>query len=88
MGHGENVPSDWYSSRYRCRCDICGRSYHASDGGCDCAADLDDCACGRNEWGRKHLPFCSPDPESPIICEACGTEPGTEPEPEGVADDE
>ena len=57
--------------------------YHMSEGGCDCTADLDDCACGKNEWHRKRLLFCGADPEAPIVCEACGTEPGAEPEEEG-----
>jgi hypothetical protein len=77
MSHGENAPSDWYCSAHQRRCDLCGRSYHASEGGCDCTADLDDCACGRNEWERRDRGL---DMYTEIVCSRCGTEPGAEPE--------
>jgi len=80
VSHGENVPSDWYSSRYREHCELCGATYHASEGGCSCCDDLDDCACGKNEWARRVGVFLVDD-EAPIRCECCGTEPGTTPEP-------
>jgi hypothetical protein len=51
MSGGENVPDDWVC--YYTHCDLCGRRYHMSEGGCDCTVDLDDCACGRNEWERR-----------------------------------
>ena len=73
-----NLPDDWGCDYTHC--DLCGARYHMSECGCDCTADLDDCACGKNEWHRKRLPFCGVDPEAPIVCEACGTEPGAEPE--------
>jgi hypothetical protein len=78
MSHHENVPSDWYSNRYHWHCDLCGRTYHAADGRCSCFDDLDDCACGRNQWTRRTGVFIVDD-GAPIVCACCGTEPGTPP---------
>lgn len=33
-----NVPDDW--GNYYVTCPECGFKYHASEGGCDCEADL------------------------------------------------
>ena len=81
-GHGGPMPSDHYCSRYRETCAVCGRWYHAEDGGCDCTVDLDDCACAANAW---KLEMTDVD-DGRIICSACGTEPGAELEETGDED--
>jgi hypothetical protein len=80
MSHGMNVPSDHFCSRYYRRCNICGRTYHMEDGGCDCTADLEPCACGECLWET--------DAEGVVYCTACETEPGAVREPDDDDDDD
>ena len=72
-----NVPDDW-GSYYR-RCDLCGRRYHASEGGCDCTDDLDDCPCGQRDWASD----CGV-----IYCRSCMGHPGEERADEPEEDDD
>lgn len=74
----ENVPSDWHS--WWRTCSICGRRYHASEGGCCCLDGLDDCACGERDWRVTG--------DGRVICSSCRTEPGTQPEPDDYLPDE
>lgn len=76
MGWG-NLPDDW--GCYYTHCDLCGRRYHMSEGGCDCTEELDDCACGKRQWERRTGVFLRDD-DAPIRCSSCGTEPGATPD--------
>lgn len=77
MSGGDSLPDDW--GCYYTHCDLCGARYHMSEGGCSCCDDLDDCACGKNEWERRTGVFLVDD-EAPIRCACCGTEPGATPD--------
>lgn len=61
-----NVPNDW--NAYWRICEICGHRYHKSDGNCECTDDLEDCACGSNDWDVEY---------GDLVCIECGTRPGS-----------
>jgi hypothetical protein len=44
---GWNVPDDWNS--YYSRCEYCGSRVHASEGGCGCLEDHEQCVVCKNE---------------------------------------
>jgi len=68
-----NVPDDW-DMHWR-RCEFCGQRYHASEGGCGCTDDLDECPCGECDWTREVDAFGRP---AAVYCSACGGRPGEE----------
>lgn len=72
-----NVPDDW--NAYWRRCDICGRKWHASEGGCDCTEALEDCPCGKREWATA---------AGSIYCLACNGRPDEEQPDEDEEDDD
>jgi len=72
-----NVPDGW--NRYWSKCQICGRRYHESDGGCGCTDDLDSCSCGENEWIVD---------DGVILCSRCKTQPGSPPRPPDEEEEE
>ena len=63
---------DW-GSYYR-TCELCRERWHASEGGCGCADDWEDCACGARAWQRVG---------EEVACARCHTRPG-----EGEDEDE
>lgn len=71
---GWNVPDDWGS--YYCKCSRCGSRYHASEGGCGCTEDHEQCSGDRTgdcyvhvdeaiEWNGQH--YCA----DHLRCDAC-----------------
>lgn len=54
---GWNVPDDWGS--YYSNCDYCGGRYHASEGGCHCLEDHEQCYFCQVEAGERS--FCGGD---------------------------